>query len=38
MSTTLLSSANRYILSNIAKRLKLDIAKVPMKTVERYGN
>jgi 3-oxoacyl-[acyl-carrier-protein] synthase-3 len=30
--------ANRYILSNIAKRLKLDIAKVPMQTVERYGN
>jgi 3-oxoacyl-[acyl-carrier-protein] synthase-3 len=30
--------ANRYILSNIAKRLKLDPAKVPMKTVERYGN
>jgi 3-oxoacyl-[acyl-carrier-protein] synthase-3 len=30
--------ANRYILSNIAKRLKLDLAKVPMQTVERYGN
>ena len=30
--------ANRYILSNIAKRLKLDPAKVPMRTVERYGN
>lgn len=30
--------ANRYILKNIAKRLKLDIAKVPMQTVERYGN
>ena len=30
--------ANRYILSNIAKRLKLDPAKVPMQTVERYGN
>jgi 3-oxoacyl-[acyl-carrier-protein] synthase-3 len=30
--------ANRYILSNIAKRLKLDIEKVPMQTVERYGN
>lgn len=30
--------ANRYILSNIAKRLKLDLAKVPMLTVERYGN
>ena len=27
--------ANRYILSNIAKRLKLDPAKVPMQTVER---
>jgi 3-oxoacyl-[acyl-carrier-protein] synthase-3 len=30
--------ANRYILGNIAKRLKLDFAKVPMQTVERYGN
>jgi 3-oxoacyl-[acyl-carrier-protein] synthase-3 len=30
--------ANRYILTNIAKRLKLDAAKVPMQTVERYGN
>lgn len=30
--------ANRYILSNIAKRLKLDPAKVPMQTVEQYGN
>ncbi len=30
--------ANRYILYNIAKRLKLDLAKVPMQTVERYGN
>lgn len=30
--------ANRYILSNIAKRLKLDPAKVPMQTVERFGN
>lgn len=30
--------ANRYILNNIAKRLKLDTAKVPMRTVERYGN
>lgn len=30
--------ANRYILSNIAKRLKLDPARVPMATVERYGN
>jgi 3-oxoacyl-[acyl-carrier-protein] synthase-3 len=30
--------ANRYILSNIAKRLKLDLAKVPMQTVERFGN
>jgi 3-oxoacyl-[acyl-carrier-protein] synthase-3 len=25
-------------LSNIAKRLKLDLEKVPMQTVERYGN
>lgn len=30
--------ANRYILGNISKRLGLDPAKVPMKTVERYGN
>ena len=30
--------ANRYILGNIAKRLKLDPAKVPMRTVEQYGN
>jgi 3-oxoacyl-[acyl-carrier-protein] synthase-3 len=30
--------ANRYILGNIAKRLKIDPAKVPMRTVERYGN
>jgi 3-oxoacyl-[acyl-carrier-protein] synthase-3 len=30
--------ANRYILTNIAKRLQLDLAKVPMQTVERYGN
>ena len=30
--------ANRYILTNIAKRLKIDITKVPMQTVERYGN
>jgi 3-oxoacyl-[acyl-carrier-protein] synthase-3 len=30
--------ANRYILNNIAKRLKLDTAKVPMQTVERFGN
>ena len=30
--------ANRYILGNIAKRLKVDRAKVPMQTVERYGN
>lgn len=30
--------ANRYILTNIAKRLKIDLAKVPMQTVERYGN
>lgn len=30
--------ANRYILKNIAKRLKLDPEKVPMQTVERYGN
>lgn len=30
--------ANRYILTNIAKRLKLPVEKVPMRTVERFGN
>ncbi len=30
--------ANRYILKNIAKRLKIEVEKVPMKTVEQYGN
>ena len=30
--------ANRYILSNIAKRLDIDRMKVPMRTVEKYGN
>ncbi len=30
--------ANRYILKNISKRLKIDMQKVPMKTVERFGN
>lgn len=30
--------ANRYILNNIAKRLKLNPAKVPTGTVERFGN
>tara|TARA_A100001015_G_scaffold262033_1_gene307953 strand:- start:5476 stop:6630 length:1155 start_codon:yes stop_codon:yes gene_type:complete len=30
--------ANRYILSNIAKRLKLDPDCVPMRSVERFGN
>ena len=30
--------ANRYILENIAKRLKLDLKRVPMQTVGRYGN
>ncbi len=30
--------ANRYIIGNIAKRLKLDPARVPTKTVEQYGN
>ena len=30
--------ANRYVLTNIAKRLKIDVAKVPMQTVERFGN
>ena len=30
--------ANRYILLSIAKRLKIDVAKVPIKTIERFGN
>lgn len=30
--------ANRYILGNITKRLRIDPEKVPMHTVERYGN
>jgi len=30
--------ANQYILRNIAKRLKINIEKVPMKTFERFGN
>ena len=30
--------ANRFILKNIAKRLKIDINKVPMETVEQFGN
>ncbi|MEM1221361.1 MAG: 3-oxoacyl-[acyl-carrier-protein] synthase III C-terminal domain-containing protein [Verrucomicrobiota bacterium] len=30
--------ANRYILKNIAKRLKIPDSKVPMQTVERFGN
>lgn len=30
--------ANRYILTNISKRLKLELDKVPMGTVERFGN
>ena len=30
--------ANRYILRNIARRLKIDCARVPMETVERFGN
>ncbi len=30
--------ANRFILKNIAKRLGIDSAKVPMETVERFGN
>ncbi len=30
--------ANRYILGNIAKRLKIPLEKVPMQTVERFGN
>ncbi|ADE55388.1 ketoacyl-ACP synthase III [Coraliomargarita akajimensis] len=30
--------ANRYILGNIAKRLKLAPEKVPMQTVEQFGN
>lgn len=30
--------ANRYIIGNIARRLKLPAAKVPSDTVSRYGN
>lgn len=30
--------ANRYILRSIAKRLKIDSAKVPIKAIERFGN
>ncbi|MEM7790571.1 MAG: 3-oxoacyl-[acyl-carrier-protein] synthase III C-terminal domain-containing protein [Verrucomicrobiota bacterium] len=30
--------ANRYILKNIAKRLEIPDSKVPMQTVERFGN
>lgn len=30
--------ANRYILKSIAKRLKVDFAKVPMGAIERFGN
>ncbi|MCH2035804.1 MAG: ketoacyl-ACP synthase III [Puniceicoccaceae bacterium] len=33
-----LHQANRYIISNIAKRLNIDLSKVPMRTVEQYGN
>lgn len=30
--------ANKYIISNIAKRLKLSIEKAPCETVSKYGN
>lgn len=30
--------ANKYIITNIAKRLQLPMAKVPCSTVEKYGN
>jgi len=30
--------ANKYILSNIARRLKVPLEKVPLGTVEKYGN
>lgn len=30
--------ANRFILSNIARKLKIPLEKVPMGTVEKYGN
>ena len=30
--------ANKYIISNIARRLKLPLAKAPCDTVEKYGN
>jgi 3-oxoacyl-[acyl-carrier-protein] synthase-3 len=30
--------ANKYIISNIARRLKISTEKTPMTTVEKYGN
>jgi len=30
--------ANRYIIGNIARRLKIPLGKAPSQTVERYGN
>ncbi len=33
-----LHQANRYIIGNIARRLKIDPARMPAGTVERYGN
>lgn len=34
----LFHQANKYIIGNIARRLKLPSEKVPFQTVERYGN
>ena len=33
-----LHQANRYILQNIAKRIKVDESRLPMQTVSSYGN
>ena len=38
IDTFFFHQANKYILSNIAKRLKIPFDKVPMQMVEQYGN
>ncbi len=38
VDTYVFHQANRYILGNIAKRLGLPVEKVPMATVEHFGN
>ena len=30
--------ANKFILQNIARQLDIDISKVPMETISKYGN